>query len=88
MAQKALLPIRQAIHDPRCPYGTERQVYNTIANAKPVTNTVGKVVSRGDPELLACFVRINGGSQGPIYVDLNRLERLMDKRRLGQSAAA
>ena len=87
MSSKSLLPLSQAVQDPRCPFSKERQAYNAIAAARPTVDSGGTVLNEGDPELLACFIRLNGTDRGPLFVDLDRLQRLADKRRLSQAAA-
>ena len=83
----SIKPLRKALDDPRCPFDSEKQVYNTLARARPIIDSAGRVVDPGDPELLSCFIRLAGTTNGPLFLDLERLARLMDKRRLAQAAA-
>jgi hypothetical protein len=86
MTAKNLLTIREAVRDPRCPFTNERQLYNARAAAAPVKDSAGRVINEGDPELLSCFVRLNGREVGPLLIDLARMEQIVERRRLSQLA--
>ena len=81
---KNLVTLREAISDPRCPFTSERQLYNARAAAAPKIDSSGRVVDPGDPELLSCFIRLNGRGMGPLVLDLARMAEVMESRRLGQ----
>lgn len=87
MRQKSLLPLAQAINDSRCPFVKERQAYNALAAAKPTIDSRGNEIDPGDPELLSCFIRLNGKDRGPLFLDLDRMGQLANARRLGQAEA-
>jgi len=80
-----ILPIEAALKDPRCPWDNARQIYNLKQRIAPVRDSKGNIVSPGDPELLSCFVRLVNKGSGPLLIDLARLQRIMDKRRLGEA---
>ena len=86
MKTKHLLPLREAITDPRCPFDNERQLYQLKDGAKPTFDSAGKLVDPGDPEILSCFVRPSGRARGPMFLDLSRFEEVMRRRRLSTLA--
>jgi hypothetical protein len=51
-------------------------------NARPRRDSVGRLVSEGDPDLASCFVRPGGKLRGPLAVDTRRLAEVLERRRL------
>ena len=83
---KDLLPLREATADPRCPWKTERQIYSAKYKARPTLDSKGRVVDPGDPEILSCFIRLNGLRNGALFIDLKRLQQVLESRRLSNVA--
>ena len=84
--QKSILPLKEAVLDPRCPYKNEQSIYNALNSARCIYDSAGRVVKEGDPELRACFIRMSGSPTGPLFMDLEAMARLMNKRRLSSVA--
>jgi hypothetical protein len=81
-----LVTVNQALKDPRIPFTSRKGLYQTIERARPKRDSKGNVVDPGDPEFLSAFIRPSGRSRGPIFIDVDRLSEVLDKRRLGGAA--
>lgn len=78
-----LLTIDQAVEDPRCPWTSRKKVHNAIQGARPIKDTAGNILKPGDPELLSVFVRPYLSQRSPIFIDVQRLGEVLDRRRIG-----
>jgi hypothetical protein len=82
MTHKRYIPLSDAPDDPRCPWKDRRAIYNAKSSATPTVDSRGRIMNRGDPELLSVFIRLGGRERGPVVIDMERLEQVLERRRL------
>ena len=83
----ALLTVAEAVEDPRTPWRRAKQLYHFVETCRPTRDSKGNVIDRGDPEMLACFIRLSSAPRAALFVDIERLVKVIGSRRLDAEAA-
>ena len=77
--EKRYLSLAEAAAHPESPWKCAHAVRGAYYRAISRKDTKGRVVDTGDPDLASAFVQLASG--GPILVDMNRLQEVIDARR-------
>jgi hypothetical protein len=85
---KRWLLLEEATKDSRCPFKNARQIHNLKFRSTPKVDSRGNVVHPGDPEFLALFSRPVSGTKSMLFLDMEGLDALMEKRRENRTEAA
>jgi len=83
---KRYLPLHEAVNHSDVPFDSVKQLRNAAWRARRITDSSGAIQHPGDPEFLACFIRVSRSERGPLLCDVQRLARLLDQRRLSDVA--